>query len=298
MQKEDSWKDEPVRFFHICTDGTSNGIIHTSVEDYEMATKLCAICAYFNDVNIICHAHMSSHSHFLVSCSSRAKAVAFSIDFKREYGRYMQYKHGVSGVYRYVGCSIVEILDVVQLKRCICYILLNPVVPKIVVRPEDYRWSSFNTYFNPSGQDGIRYVKDLTTREIRALFHTHQNIKKSGFAVDSSGNIVLQSFINFRLVEKLFGGKTEFYRALSLTDSIKEEGLYVTNVVRYNDNELFAEAVLFAKRKYGTGDIHSLTHDQKLSLLLPIWRKTKASFTRIARVLRLPTEEVGKLLHK
>lgn len=298
MQKECFDNDEPVRFFHICTDGTSNGIIHTCDEDYEMATKLCAICAYFNDISMVCYAHMSTHSHFLGSCSSRERAVAFSHDYKREYGRYMKNKHGISGVYRYIDCSVVEIMDVKQLQRCICYILLNPVVPKVVARPEDYRWSSFNAYFSPLQEEGVRFVKEMTTREIRSLFHTHQNIKKSGFAVDPCGNIVPQSFINIRLVEKLFGGKTEFYRGLALTDSIKEERLYMMNIVRYNDNELFAEVVLFVRKKYGTGDIQSLTHDQKLSLLLPIWRKTKVSPTRIARVLRLSTEEVGMFLHR
>ena len=288
---------DPIRFFHICTDGENNGIVHTCEKDYRMATTISTINAYKNDVSIICYCHMATHSHFIVECGSRDQATSFIDNFKMDYGRYAYMEHGVFCTYREAKVTIKEISDVFYLKKCICYVLLNPVVAKIVVRPEDYKWSSFNAYFdNNKSTKGFRKAKDMTTREIREIFHTHVNLQKSNLVVDENNELVLKSFINYRLVETLFKGRTEFFKSLALTNSVVEEQIYAPSVVRFNDNEVRAEAVLMAKQKYRVDDIADLTHSQKIALLLPLRKQTGAAPSRLARALDLKKSEVAMLL--
>lgn len=297
--KNNQNQSDRIRFFHLCTDGESNGIVHTCDNDYRMATIISAILAYSKGVNILSFCHMSTHSHFVVVCGNKEQARDFIDSFKRDYSRYVYLRHGVSQIYLDIKSDPIEIFDEYHLKRCIAYVLLNPVVPKIVIRPEDYRWSSFNAYFNADrSTSGHRNVSTMTFEEIRKIFHTHKNIKNSGIVLDSSNEIVLKSIVGYETVERLFGGRTEFFKALALTDSVQEECKYVPHIVRYNDNELFAEAVQLAQKKYGTKDLQKLTHEQKLSLLLPIKRKTSSTSLRIAKVLRLSPTEVGNFLLK
>lgn len=292
-------ESEPIRFFHLCTDGDSNGIVHTCDEDYRMAIKLSAVRAYFSDVTILCFCHMSTHSHFVVCCRSRETARNFINGFKQDYGRYAHNAHRMLQTYLGVESEPIEIYDPFQLKRCISYVLLNPVVPKIVIHPEEYRWSSFNAYFNADrSTEGFRNVKSMTFKEIREIFHTHKDIKDSGIVLDRNLDVVIKSIVCYKMVENLYGSRTEFYKSLALTDSIKEECTYHPQIVRYNDNELLAEAVLLAQKKYGIGDIQLLTHEQKLSLLLPLKRKTSSTSLRISKVLRLAPSEVGAFLLK
>ena len=295
IMKDFSHDGEPVLFFHVCTDGETNGIVHTNDEDYRNAIIFSAVKAFLNNVRIIVFCHMSTHSHFVISCGSYEDAVNFIESFKRDFSRYISLKHGSSCVYRNVSSTPKLIQDSFYLKRCIAYVLLNPVVPKIVVRPEDYRWSSFNAYFRTgaSRRDCIP-VSRLTQREIRRIFHTHSDLTSSGFLVDSDRQLVIESVVCHSLVEHLFGGRTEFFKALALTDSVVEELTYVPRLVRYTDNEIFAEAAQLSASKFGTGKLNELTHKQKLVLLMPLKRKTGASATRLARVLRLNPAEVRR----
>lgn len=290
---------EPIRFFHLCTDGGSNGIVHTCDEDYRMAIRISAIRSYFHGVTILCYCHMSTHSHFVVCCRSREIAKTFINCFKQDYGRYSYNAHRTLQTYLGIESDPIEIYDSFQLKRCISYVLLNPVVPKIVMHPEEYRWSSFNAYFNADrSTEGFRSVKSMTFREIREIFHTHKDIKNSGIIVECNRDIVMKSIVSYKLVEDLFGSRTEFYKSLAITDSIKEECKYHPQIVKFNDNELLAEAIQLAQKKYGIKDIQFLTHEQKLSLLLPLKRKTSSTSLRISKVLRLAPSEVGAYLLK
>lgn len=294
-----NFETERVRFFHVCTDGDTNGIVHTCDDDYRMAIKISAIHSFVKSVSILCFCHMSTHSHFVVSCRVEEEARNFIECFKRDYSRYAYLAHGTMQLYREIESKPIEIFDTWGLKRCIAYVLLNPVVPKVVSRPEDYKWSSFNAYFNcDRSSEGYRNVKEMSIEEIRKVFHTHKNIRNSNIILDQNNNIVLKSIVCTETVEKLFGGRTEFYRALALTDSVQEESKYCPHIVKYNDNELLAEAIGLARKKYGIGSVQELTHQQKLSLLLPIKRKTSATALRISKILRLQPSEVGAYLLK
>lgn len=283
------------RFFHVCTDGASNGIVYSCDRDFRQAVKASAIAAYKNRVQIIAYCHMSTHSHFAISCTDAERARCFINDFKRDYARYVFNTAGVIKIYRRIHSEPIEITDWKYMRNCISYILLNPVSAGIAKSPEEYRWSSFNTYFNDKARPcGGQDVAGLGKRALRKIFHSHSDLKESGFLVDSNNNLIPESFVNYRFVEDLFVNKTVFFRCLALTNSLEEEEKYVGRNIRYSDTELFAEAMDLSEKIFGK-NLNNLTHAEKKSLLVPLARKTKVGPKRLARILRLNQAEISSL---
>lgn len=288
-------QQQQLRFYHICTDGENNGIVHMDDRDYESAIRISAICAERHKVVIICYCHMSTHSHFVVWAGDYESAYAFANSFKRDHSQYMSSAHGTIGIYKDVDATPKEITDIRYLKACISYVLLNPVAAGIASRPEDYRWSSFSAYFNDTPIYGIP-VSSLSVRKVRGMLHTHDDLSHSRMVINLNGTPEDRSFIDYRLVESLFKGKTEFYRSLALTKHAEQEAIYVTHPVKYTDNELHAEAVAMSTALFNEASITTLTKDQKHKLLASLHRKTKAKHTRLARVLRIPASEAANVL--
>ena len=286
---------EQSRFFHVCTDGTSNGIIFTCDADYQTAIKISAILAYKMGIRIICYCYMTNHSHFVVSCQSEASAKNFIDSFKREYAKYARRIRGVSQIYNEVRSSITEIKGRLYLRNCVSYVLLNPVAAKICDVPEAYRYSSFKAYFLQDHVIG-RNVCDIGIRKQRILFGSKANLSDSGFIVDEDNHLVIRSFVDYKFVENLFGSQTWFYKSLALTNSVDEEQKYTSHICRYNDMELYAEISGMAVKRYGKENFLLLTKSEKLSLIPAIERKTHATVKRLARMLRLTPQEIGALL--
>lgn len=280
-------------FFHVCTDGRTNGMVHTCDADYRQSIVISAISAYLTGVKILCFCHMSSHSHFVIRCRTVSQAHNFSISFKRDYARYMYIGHGMSMVYRGVNAKPHEITDLYYLRNCISYVLLNPVVACIVSRPEDYGWSSFNAYFGGDTSDnGAVPLSSMTVREIRTTLRTRHDLKHSGFVVDNQKNLLVRSFVDFKSVESIFGSRTDFFRSLLMTKSASEEEKYVEVRLKYSDDELLAEAVNMAAAKFNVRQLSELTKEQKRLIAVHLKKKSHASVSRIARVLRMKAFEL------
>lgn len=284
-----------ILFFHICTDGENNGIVHTCDKDYQQASIIMAVCAYKAKVHIICFVHMSTHSHIVIWCETKEQADLFAAMYKRDYARYAAMEHGLYKIFQGVDDDPIEITDIIYLKNCISYTLLNPVVPGIVKRPEDYKWSSFKTYFNETAPESIP-VPVLGVKKTRKLLKTHTDLSMSRLCVFPDGNMDMRSFVDYRFVEKLFGGQTELFRSFDRTDSVAEEERYVHRTVKFNDNELFAEALSLTEKLFHKTDLRVLTKSDKKKVLLILMKKTGASPKRISRVLRLDPKEVDSLL--
>ena len=300
-----------IYFYHISTDGTGNGIVHICDGDYEQARKISAVLALRYHVRIICYAHMSTHSHFVVWCYSYDDAAKFAEAYKREYSRYMKLTHNMSCVYRKVNAKPKVIKDITHLKNCIAYVLLNPVAARIVNRPEDYKWTSIGVYFGignsidperktdnakPDSTRCNKKVSELTINEIREIFRTRGDLKHSGFVLDCDGHLDDKSFVDYRYVENLFKGILGLYQGFHYCNSAQQEEIYVEHVVKYNDNEVRAEAERMAEAKYGRRMINELTKSEKIGLLQGLKRKTGASDSRIGRALWMDAKEVKQFL--
>lgn len=284
-----------LRFFHICTDGTKSGIVHFDDADYYRAVSVSAVNSVKCGVEIICFCHMSSHSHYVVRADSYDAARSFIESCKHDYARYLTLRHGVRSPLCGIGCNIKEITDSFYLRRCIAYVLLNPVAANIARNPEEYKWSSFRTYFSVLN-DGVKRVSEMETVECRRLLHTKVNLKQSHLWLDSEGHISLKSFVNYRLVEKLFGSQTSLFKSLALTNCATEEELYADHRAKYDDTELIAEVMALSVRRFGKTEFRMLTKNEKYSIIPAIIRKTQVQPRRLARILRISPEEISRLL--
>lgn len=288
-------QNDRIRFYHVCTDGEDNGILHTCAADYRKAIIISAIVALKTGVQIMCFCHMSTHSHFIIWCEAQEQAEAFAHAFKRDYSRYIYLTYGANCALEGVACTIKEIDSQYYLKRCIAYVLNNPVAAKIVTKAEDYQWSSFDAYFNKAPLQGIP-VSSLGVCKTRELLGSRADLGDSGFMVDADGGLEQRSFLASNFVENIFQGKQEFYRALAITPDAEEEMRYVPHIVKFSDTELYAEAISLVKQKYGQVSINLLTKAQKIAILTPLKKRTHVSNSRIARILRMSTSEVSSYL--
>lgn len=279
-----------IRFFHVCTDGSDNGIVYYNEKDYRQAIIIASVLAYRMGVRIICFCHMSTHSHFVIWCETREQAKDFIDSFKRDYSRYLYLDRKIHCSYRRIGSAPKEIEDFRYLKNCISYVLLNPVAAGIVSSPENYAWSSFEAYFNTAPSPG-RPILSVGVREQHRLLKTWQDLSSSGFIIDDNGIPALKSYIDYSLVERLFGNRTNFYKSLALTDNLTEEMKYVRKLARFSDDELWAEAVAFAKKLFNVSELQTLTFNEKLKVGDRVMKKTGVPIKRIARILRINPEQ-------
>lgn len=285
-----------IRHYHICTEGTGNGIVYSKDEDYKEAIKISAVAAYVCNVKIICYCHMSSHSHFVIIAQKDEDAIRFGDLFKRKYGIYARKRNNVWSVYRNVDSSPILIKDIYYLKNCIAYVLLNPVAAGIVKSPEQYSWSSFHCYFESVGHSG-RPISTFTKRAIKNdILKTHHDMSRTGFLIGEENCVLPSSFVEYKYVEKLFGNHMNFYRTLVKTKSDEEEARYIGRIVRYSDNEALSEVILFAQRYYHVNRVNELTKEQKYKSARFVQAKTGISNKRIARILNLRKEEIDHIL--
>lgn len=284
-----------IHYYHVCTDGTKNGVIYACDKDYQTAINISAVLAYRHDAEIICYCHMTTHSHFVLRCSGHDKALSFINRFKCDYGRYVLREHGNTHVYRKIKSEPIEITDNFYLRNCISYVLLNPVKAHIVERPEDYKWSSFDCYFNASALQGTSVSNIGATRLQKEILHTHYDLSKSGLMVREDNSLEIRSFVDYRFVERLFKGRTEFYKSLALTNSDIEEAKYVAGNIHYNDLEILAETIDYSDSRFGVKNVAQLTKNQKYAVVSYLRKRCHASNKRLARVLRIDVHELDRL---
>lgn len=238
---------------------------------------------------------MTTHSHFVIGAKTYEDVAAFACGYIHDYSLYLSRERGICRAFRSKKNAIIEINDLFYLKNCISYVLMNPVSAGMVRRAEEYEWSSFDAYFDKSPVLG-RSAATMGIKETRTVFHTKYDLSESGLRVDANGRVVLRSFIAFSLVEQLFRGKIEFYRNLDRTNCTAEENRYMPPRIKYDDNELMAEAKEYMTKKFATDQIHLLTKNQKLMVVEHLRKKTRVSPARIARVMRMDPREVASLL--
>lgn len=201
--------------WHLIQRGNNRSVCFYAEEDYlfylhfleEFAAKFgCAIHAYVL---------MTNHVHLLLTPQ---RADSASLMMKHLGQRYVQYinrtyrRSGTLWEGRFRSC-LTQTEDYVL--ACYRYIELNPVRAGMVMKPQDYRWSSYpanamgkaNRLITPHDEYWRLDRDDATRREVyRSLFKAHldpelvDNIRKA-----TNGNFVLGSERFQKEVEVMLG---------------------------------------------------------------------------------------------
>ena len=298
MQKMKDLKIEDIsrsNFYHICTDGTNCPTIMLNEEDFRTAHNYLALTSWKLAIPILCYCIMSNHLHVLVMCNDRTNAGKFIRRFKQVYSIYLRCKYGMKRSVKGINESICIISDIQYLRRCIAYILRNPISAKMCRRIEDYPWSSYPCHFcNASSKNSGKKVSELNDREKRAILKTGINLKDCPLILGSDGTILDGSFIRTDLVEMAFMGSGKAYLSYlgHCNDSQMEYDLAYRPLIRTNDSDLISACRKLAEQWFSGKEISQLNSSEKCRMVKNLYFNNKTSIPQLSRILGLPKELV------
>ena len=288
-------------FYHICTDGTDCPTIMLNEEDFRTAHNYLALTSWKLGIPILCYCIMSNHLHILVLCNNRANAVRFIRRFKQVYSIYLHNKYDMKRSIKGINESISLISDIQYLRRCIAYILRNPISAKICRRIEDYPWSSYQCYFcHVSCKDSSKKVSELNDREKRAILKTGIDIKDCPLTLEPDGKIHDSSFIRNDLVEMAFmnSGKAYLSYLGHCNDSQMEYDLAYRPLMRTNDSDLISACRKLAEQWFSGKDISLLNSSEKCRMIKNLYFNNRTSIPQLSRILGLSKDLVRMTLSK
>ena len=284
--------------YHICTNGFDCPIIMLDHEDFRVDKNYIAIAAWIIGVDALVYCIMSNHVHILIGCKDRRCAERFIRRFKQLYSTHLNVKYGKRKQLRGLEESITLIDDLDYLRKCIAYILRNPLCAKICHRIEDYAWSSYGCYFSKTSDiETGELVWKLTEREKRRILKTWSDLSKCTFRIDEFGMITDHSFVNHKLVEKIFmnSGKTFISHLGHCNDAQMEYDMSINHLIRTNDQEIMTVANNLAMRKFNQ-NIATLNKSQKCSMLKNLYFNNKTSIPQLSRILGVEKKLIQELL--
>lgn len=127
--------------YHIITRGINKMSIFRDELDYGKYLALVKKYKEKFDFMLYGWCLMNNHVHMLMESNNLSK-VMHSIDLS--YAQYFRYKYKGAGHFWQDRFKSYVIQKDAYLINCITYIEYNPIRAKIVLRPEDYRWSSYS----------------------------------------------------------------------------------------------------------------------------------------------------------
>ena len=239
---------------------------------------------------------MSNHFHFIVK-GEILDGLAFFKQLKKRLSTYFSRK-GRIGVLDSVTVNpdTPPISSLKQFRNEIAYVIRNPYVTRTDVNPFAWPWCSGYLYFNLFLQQlGSRSVADLTFREKREI------TRSADLALDSSlrvrdGMIVPESYVNYRLVERLFPNARQFaWWVLKNVEAQVETSGRMGERPNLNDDELFITAQQLSRTEYGRDSVKELSLPQRKELGILLKNKWGASNGQVARIAQLDQRTVNEM---
>ena len=138
-------------FFHVIVQGIAKEYIFE--ENFLKTTYLKLLLKERKkfDLEILEYCIMGNHAHVLLYCEKNDEMSLYMKNVNTQYALfYNAYKNRVGYVFRDRFLSE-PIFDKNHLYKCIPYIHMNPVIAKIVDKPWQYKYSSYNDFINKSG---------------------------------------------------------------------------------------------------------------------------------------------------
>lgn len=285
--------------YHVCTDGTNCPVIMKSDDDFKMALIYLSIAASRFSVQIAVYCLMSNHVHVLVFCETRKHAQDFIRHFKQLYSTYLSKTYSMHAAMKGVADSITLIDTLQYLRRCIAYILRNPISARVCKKLDEYPWSSYSCYFTSSDQELDGYsVASMSARLRRRMLRIDRSLEGCTLRIDSDGKPIPRSFVKSDFVERVFSnsGKSFLYYLGSCNDSEMEYDLTIRPQLSATDMDLATRGEEIATAYFMGKSVATLTTQEKCKIVKKLYYSTKTSIPQMSRVLGLPRNLVQKIL--
>ena len=280
-------------YFHVYTKGLEDRQIFKEKEDYVAGMNLLAVNVNSCDIRMLAFTLMSNHFHFVVE-GTEELAERFIRAYKGCISRYLRLKYGDVKFLRRIKTNVSVVDDVEEgLKKLIAYVLNNPVKAGINCVPQGYEWSSARCYFSNRDylQDTVSLDQYGVTKQ-RELFHSKKRLP-AHWRVTSLGYVLPQSYVDFELVERLFGRSRSFEyflsRSLAHRTSVNENVIFSDAVVNAALNELL-------DKKYGALSVNELDDFLKRNIIRDLKGRFSATAKQLARLMEIPLKDVLRYL--
>ena len=283
-------------FYHLSTKPLENGVIFECEEERKVAINLIAILAEETHVNILAFAIMSNHFHFIIR-GELVDGVEFFRRLKKRLSNYLA-RRGRAGVMDLVDVDhdTPTITSLTQFRNEIAYVIRNPYVARTDVNPFAYPWSSGYLYFNPL-LDSLcsKSIDALSYKEKREITRATDPILDPKFRV-RDGMIAPESFVNYRLVERLFPSARKFaWWVMKNVEAQHEVAARLGEQPNLNDDELFVTAQQIARREFSYDSVKVMPYQQRKELGIQLKNKWGASNAQVARIAQLDLKTVDDM---
>ena len=276
-----------MRYYHVYTKGLVDAIIFRDREDYIAGMNLLAVAHFRSKVKILAFVLMSNHFHFVV-WGDRNAVTQFINLYKKLVSRYILNRYGEHSFLKRVETSY-DVVDLTNdgLKKLIAYVLNNPVKAGILSLPVYYPWGSASCYFSAEKSIGGQSVRSIGVRELRRKLHSNVSLP-DGYLLNADGYISPSSYVDFGLVEQIYGRPKSFEYYLTISSSVKQMR---KDVISFSDSIVMSAIEELLVNKYGT-PLESLNNDMMKCLLNDLRRHFNCSSKQLARVTKLPLKSV------
>ena len=175
----------PGAIYHLMHRGVRRTEIFSDEADYQVFLEILKVALDRYQCKSHAYCMMTNHIHLLLE-TSEGEIGRFMKCLSERYAMYFNHKYQYRGHLfesRYKSCLVKEDSYFLQTSR---YIHLNPVKARIVVKPEDYRWSSYQTM--------IALKDDRITERNRTLAYFKDNsiVRYRDFVEDIGHKYVAQ----------------------------------------------------------------------------------------------------------
>lgn len=186
----------PGAIYHLMHRGVRRTEIFSDETDYQVFLEILKVALDKYQCKIQAYCMMTNHIHLLLE-TSEDEIGRFMKCLSERYAMYFNHKYQYRGHLfesRYKSCLVKEDSYFLQTSR---YIHLNPVKARIVVKPEDYRWSSYQTM--------IALKDDRITERNRTLAYFKDNsiLRYRDFVEDIGHKYVVQEHEIKKSMEEL-----------------------------------------------------------------------------------------------
>lgn len=218
-------------YHHVMNRGLNRENVFPNIKAKQHFIELLKELSKRFEMEIYAYCIMDNHFHIVLR-NNMNRLSAFMKELDGAYGMYYRLVFGGKG-YVFAGrfkSTLIE--NDKYLRMSIIYTLLNPEKAGIVLKAEDYRWSSIGEYFNESEKGFVARVK------VEEIFQTKKLMYESLREWGDRGLPVRTSRVGD------FLGSEEFFQtAMELFNRRKEEGWESNMRIHHKNTVTIAEAI-------------------------------------------------------
>lgn len=154
-------KDLETSFLHLMVQGVNKEYIFYKKEYIEKYLKMFMENKEKHNFTIIAYCIMNNHAHFLVYAEDKKELGKAMHKTNFSYAQMFNRKENRVGVLFRNRYEIEPIYDMKHLINCINYIHNNPVKAKMVLKCENYKYSTYKDYINNVGVTKSKIMKEM-----------------------------------------------------------------------------------------------------------------------------------------